>query len=130
MPGESIVVIDDSPTLSKLVQLVLGEMGLQVIVASNDSGARDLFKTEKPRLVLLDDMLEDKPVDDLCAHIASLAPHAPGVVLLRSGHGPKDPSKLPGVVDSITKPFSPEALKALVSHIVGMSLQEGPSLPR
>lgn len=130
MSGEPIVVIDDSPTLSKLVQLVLGEMGLQVIAASSDALARELLKVEKPRLVLLDDMLDDKPVDNLCAHIAALEPSPPGVVLLRSGHGPKDPSKLPGVVDSITKPFSPDALKALVSHIVGMSLQEGPSLPR
>ena len=130
MPGETIVVIDDSPTLSKLIQLVLGEMGLQVIAANSAASARELLKTERPRLVLLDDVIDDLPIDTLCADIAALTPTAPGIVLLRSGHGPDDPAKLPGVIDSITKPFSPDALKAMVSHIVGMSLQEGPSLPR
>lgn len=130
MPSESIVVVDDSPTLSKLIQLVLGEMGLQVIAANSAAAARDLLKTEHPRLVLLDDVIDDQPIDGLCEYIAALAPKPPGIVLLRSGRGPEDLSRLAGVVDSITKPFSPDALKALVSHIVGLSLQEGPSLPR
>ena len=130
MPSESIVVVDDSPTLSKLIQLVLGEMGLQVIAANSAAAARDLLKIERPRLVLLDDVIDDQPIDGLCEYIAALAPNPPGIVLLRSGRGPEDLSKLAGVVDSITKPFSPDALKALVSHIVGLSLQEGPSLPR
>lgn len=117
MSDKTVVVIDDSPTLLKLVQLVLGELGVHVVPAATSDAAIDAMKAHNPQLVLLDDAFEDKPVEQVCERLAGAG--TPPFILLRSGHGPSDPLKIKGVVDAIAKPFSPDALKALVSHQLG-----------
>ncbi len=129
MASKTIVVVDDSPTLLKLVQLVLGEMDLHVVTATNSAAALAAIAEAKPSLLLLDDVLEEETVEKLCQGIAATSPELP-IVLLRSGRGPADPLKVPGVVDSITKPFSPDALKAVVSHIVGIDPPVASQSPR
>ena len=119
MPDKTIVVVDDSPTLLKLVQLVLTELGVHIVPVASASAALDAVKAHTPQLVLLDDALEDQPLPELCDGLAKATSPAPPIVLLQSGHGPADPLKVAGVVDSIAKPFTPEALKALVLHVIG-----------
>lgn len=117
MSAQTILVIDDSPTLLKVVQLVLGEAGLHVVAAPNADAGLAAVRAERPALVLLDDVLGDKPALSLCEHLADQK-DAPKVVLLRSGLHVDDPLKWPGVVDAIAKPFTPDALRAVVSHLV------------
>jgi len=116
----TVLVIDDSSTLRNLIELVLVEAGLRVITAATGAEALELAKIEPPGLVVLDDVLPDMGTLDICSavhHLPTLA-EIP-ILLLRSSTAPEDPAtRAEGVVDAISKPFRPEALLSVVSHIL------------
>ena len=54
MPGENVLVIDDSPTILKVVQLVLAKAGFQVSVAPDGEAGVAVAREKVPDLILLD----------------------------------------------------------------------------
>jgi DNA-binding response OmpR family regulator len=50
----SVLVVDDERLICELLQVVLGSLGHEAIVASNGDQALDLFAKRRPRLTLLD----------------------------------------------------------------------------
>ena len=54
MAGELVLVIDDSPTIVRVVQLVLTKAGFEVIVAADGEAGLDVARTRAPDLILLD----------------------------------------------------------------------------
>src|SRR5688572_18139453 len=57
MARERILVVDDSPTILKLVQLALTKADYQVTTAAGAEAARAAVRAERPALVLLDSLL-------------------------------------------------------------------------
>lgn len=57
--GKTIVVINDSPDLLELAELLLGDEDFDVKVALVGAGALDLIRTTMPDLVILDVRLPD-----------------------------------------------------------------------
>src|SRR4051812_49977011 len=66
MPGDSILVVDDSPTILKLVQLVLTKAGYRVITASSGEAGLLAAHEEPPALILLDYLMPEMNGDDVC----------------------------------------------------------------
>src|SRR5258708_6809502 len=96
MPEEHLLVIDDSPTVLKVIEATLTKAGYLVDTAV--AGA------------------------ELCRQLAEdrRTARVPVVLMAPKGEDLEETfSKAPNVVDYITKPFSPEALQAVVSHVVG-----------
>ncbi len=58
MPQNLIVVVDDDPTLQKLLDRILRLEGYQTRVWSRSTGAYELVRDTQPSLVLLDMNLE------------------------------------------------------------------------
>src|SRR5262245_59313017 len=54
MAGELVLVIDDSPTITKVVQLVLTKAGYQVATAPDGEAGLDATRAQRPALILLD----------------------------------------------------------------------------
>ena len=54
MAGERVLVIDDSPTITKVVQLVLTKAGYQVQTAADGEQGLQSVRDQRPHLILLD----------------------------------------------------------------------------
>ena len=127
MSGEQLLVIDDSPTVLKVVEGALARSGYRVAVAAGGQAgialAREL--TPPPVLVLLDGDLSDVDSDldgaGCCRALAAIdrLKGVPIVLMVTKGGEAEDRlASAPNVVDYITKPFSPEAVAAVVTHLV------------
>jgi DNA-binding response OmpR family regulator len=121
MPDESVLVIDDSPTILKLVQLVLTKAGYRVAAASSGEAGLVAAHEEPPRLILLDYLMPDMNGDDVCRAMSgdTVLTNVPVVVMsAREDDVGERFALMPNVVDHITKPFSPDALVAVIGHII------------
>ncbi len=113
-----ILVVDDSPTIRRVVSQVLRQAGYDVSTADDaDAGILEA-RAVKPDLILLDFVMPGMNgyqfVKRLDADEVSDAP----IVLMttRSDQVPEGALRALGVVDAITKPFSPDAILAVVAH--------------
>lgn len=122
MSRERILVIDDSQTILKLVQLVLTKAGFEVTTATGGPQAREAAEAERPSLIIIDTRLPDDGTRSLCATLrGELNLAAVPVVLMGVDVGATDQLERlaewgPNVSDAIRKPFTPEALVAVVAH--------------
>jgi CheY-like chemotaxis protein len=119
--GEHILVIDDSPTITKVVQLVLSKGGYRVTAAADGEDGLAAARAERPDLILLDFVMPRMNGYQFCRELAADAALRDIPVVLMSAKGDQVGErfvKVMGIVDYITKPFSPEAISAVVQHTV------------
>lgn len=115
----SILVIDDSPTILKVVELVLIKKGYKVRTAHDGDEGIAEAKRERPDLILLDFVMPRMNGYQVCRALHETKELQDIPVILMSAKGDQVGSrfvKVMGVVDYITKPFSPEAIVGLVEH--------------
>ncbi len=116
-----VLVIDDSPTILKVVQLVLSKAGFEVEVAESGEDGLQRARDKPPQLILLDFVMPKMNGYQVCRALAA-EPELCGIpVVLMSAKGDQVGErfvKVMGIVDYITKPFSPEAITAVVQHTV------------
>lgn len=123
MPGGHLLVIDDSPTLLKVVETTLTRAGYSVETAADGTSGLSLVRGRStvPDLILLDGVIPGSDPAEICHQLAGDAALAgvPIVVMATKGDDLEARfAKAPNVVDYISKPFSPDALQAVVSHVV------------
>ncbi len=119
MSGETILVVDDSPTICKLVELTLTKAGYRVETAKTGEGGIEAAQANAPDLILLDFLLPDIKGDDVCRAISAQVKLAQVPVIVMSAKGEEIGecfAVMPNVMNIISKPFSPEALLAVVTH--------------
>jgi DNA-binding response OmpR family regulator len=122
MAGELVLVIDDSPTITKVVQLVLTKAGYQVQTAADGEQGLVAVRAQRPELILLDFVMPRMNGYQFCRELAADAKLRDIPVILMSAKGDQVGErfvKVMGIVDYITKPFSPEAITAVVQHAIG-----------
>ncbi|MSP17179.1 MAG: response regulator [Myxococcales bacterium] len=121
MSGETVLVIDDSPTILKVVQLVLTKAGYKVETAADGEEGLRAAQARKPHLILLDFVMPRMNGYQVCRALGEDPTLAQVPVVLMSAKGDQVGErfvKVMGIVDYITKPFSPEAITAVVQHTV------------
>ncbi len=121
MSGEAVLVIDDSPTILKVVQLVLTKAGYNVTTASDGDEGVDAAKKQKPDVILLDFVMPKMNGYQVCQALHQEENLREVPVILMSAKGDQVGErfvKVMGIVDYITKPFSPEAITGVVQHTV------------
>jgi CheY-like chemotaxis protein len=125
MAGEYLLVIDDSPTVLKVIELVLTEAGYKVASALDDEAGLTLVREARtsPDLILLDGLIPGRDAVEICRRFAADAGacRVPVVVMAARGQGDDLEARLaraPNVVEYLGKPFSPEALTAIVARLV------------
>lgn len=124
-----VLVIDDSLTIRKLLELSLTSAGHAVQVAATAADGLALARRLHPRLILLDHVLPDRKGAEVCADLAADPATAAIPVIVMSAKG-DDIRPLfrdrPSVVACIGKPFAPAA----VTHLVAETLaSRGEAVP-
>ena len=104
-----ILVVDDEPTICRLVRAALEEQGHRVIEAGDGVLGLNLAKLEKPDVILLDIALPSMSGLEVARHLQEDGAIASTPVLFLTGLVPEQES---GSADSdyIAKPFSPDLL--------------------
>lgn len=126
MTAQYIMVVDDEPDIRQLVSEILEDEGYRVVTAENAAKARELHRSRKPDLILLDIWMpgqdgisllkEWRENDTLCCP-----------VIMMSGHGTietaVEATKL-GAHDFIEKPLSMAKMLLTISNALRASQLE------
>jgi two-component system cell cycle sensor histidine kinase/response regulator CckA len=121
-PAERILIVDDEPSLLKMMSIFLSRIGFSVSVAGSAVKARaELAAAPHPfAVVVLDASMPGATLGELGREI--LAADSEVRLIAASGY-PIDMSGLeaaaPGRVAFLHKPFSPEMLAATVRRMLG-----------
>ena len=129
--GELVLVIDDSPTILKVVQLVLTKAGFSVDTATDGEEGIAHAARKRPDLILLDFVMPKMNGYQVCRALAESAGLKDVPVVLMSAKGDQVGErfvKAMGIVDYITKPFSPDAITAVVQHTIDKYKTTSPAL--
>jgi CheY-like chemotaxis protein len=119
--SERVLVIDDSPTILKVVELVLTKAGFAVQTALDGEEGIKRAMEQRPSLILLDFVMPKLNGYQVCRALSDSMDLKDVPVVLMSAKGDQVGErfvKVMGIVDYITKPFSPEAITAVVQHTI------------
>ena len=119
MTTSTILVIDDSATIRKMVDSHLSQEGYRVVLAQNGEIGIEMAREIKPDLILLDHQLPGTTGLHVCRKIVQFPEcrHIPFVVsstLRKQAY--IEYMDVPNVVDSLPKPFTPNLLKMAVAN--------------
>jgi two-component system KDP operon response regulator KdpE len=118
-----ILVVDDEPTIRKLLRMGLTMQGYEVLEASNGKMSLELLK-RKPDLIILDLGLPDIHGHELLRMIRARAERVPIVVLSSRGDEAGKVRALDlGADDYVTKPFGLDELLARMRAALRHQLQ-------
>ena len=121
--GQSILVVDDDPTVSDVVRRYLERAGYQVMLAPDGPAALTAFARHRPDLVVLDLMLPGIDGLEVCRRLRGRADGVPIVMLTALGEESDRVLGLQlGADDYVTKPFSPRELVLRVQSVLRRSL--------
>lgn len=155
MAGENLLVVDDSPTILKVVESALTRAGYQVDTAPDVTSGLALARARRPAVILIDSLIgSDAPAAgngdpakssqrtrtggrasspggdeaaqpnaglELCGALAAdgVLGRTPVVLMTAKGEDLEARyAQSSNVMDYITKPFSPEAIVAVVTHVI------------
>ncbi|SDE25521.1 response regulator transcription factor [Sporomusa acidovorans] len=114
-----ILVADDEPNITEVLQLYLEQEGFTVYTASNGQEALAIEEEQRPDLLILDVMLPKCSGWDICSTVERPVP----VIFLtaKSAESDKLLGFSLGADDYITKPFSPREVMARVKAVLRRS---------
>lgn len=117
--GPLILLIDDSPTIRKMVECHLSQAGYRVALAADAERGLELAATIEPSLILLDHQLPGTTGDLVCKKLLADEATARIPVVVSSSLRHKafaHYAEFANVIDQIPKPFTPELLKSGVAN--------------
>ena len=113
-----ILVVDDEPTIVRLMEFILAREGHEMVVAVNGEEALEKIKAQQPDLVLLDIMMPRIDGYEV-AHILRADPATASlpIIMLSAKAQEEDIRKgvEVGVDEYVTKPFTPDFLVQVVT---------------
>jgi len=116
-----ILVVDDEPTIVRLMEFILARQGHQMLVATNGEDALEKVRAEKPDLILLDIMMPRIDGYEVARTLRADADTAALPIIMLSAKAQEEDiqkGRDVGVDQYITKPFSPEHLVHAVSDML------------
>jgi CheY-like chemotaxis protein len=119
---ETILIIDDVQTDRELLGSVVTRAGHHPVYASDGSEALTLAKTKKPGLIFLDVVMPQQDGFKTCRTLKADPETAKiPVVLVTSKSADSDRfwGKKQGADDLVAKPYTPEAMLAMIRRYVG-----------
>jgi DNA-binding response OmpR family regulator len=118
MTPQKIVIADDETDITRLVKKLLELEGYTVWAANDGQTALDLYRREKPALLILDVSMPVKDGVTVCSEIRQ--EDANVLILMLTGQK-KDDDKVTGLSagadDYLTKPFGEKELMARVRSL-------------
>lgn len=108
MAEQVVLVVDDSPTVRKIVQLTLQREHIRVVTAGDGLGALAAVSDAQPDLILLDIMLPHMDGYNICHLVRNNPEYRDLPIIMLSGKDgifDKMRGKLAGSTEYMTKPF-------------------------
>jgi CheY-like chemotaxis protein len=130
--GEKILDIDDSPTVQKLIEMILSSQGYKVILASDGEEGIAKARAERPSVILVDFVMPKMNGFQVCKTLKEDPEFQDTPIILVTSKGDKVGSKFVdvlGITEYFTKPFQPEELLAKIREVID-NKQEQPSTPQ
>lgn len=121
MAGEKILNIDDSPTVQRLIEMILSSQGYQVVLASDGEAGIAMAKAEKPAVILVDFVMPKMNGFQVCKALKEDPEFQNTPIILVTSKGDKVGSKFVdvlGITEYFTKPFQPEELLAKIREVI------------
>lgn len=117
-PLRRVLVVDDSPTIRRVVSQVLRQAGYDVATAEDAETGLAEARAVEPDLILLDFVMPGMNGYQFVKRLDEEDGGKAPIVLMttRTDQVPEGALRALGVIDSITKPFSPDAILAVVAH--------------
>lgn len=124
----TVMVVDDSPTIRKILGLTLERAGYNVVLENNGNAALQRLESVLPKVILLDIAMPDLDGYEVCKRIKQ-DPRTNAVpVIMLSGKGAffdKVKGHMAGATEYLTKPFETPAVLAVVNnHCQGAQVVE------
>ena len=111
MAGKVILLVEDENNLASVIKLNLELEGYSVIIADNGQKSVEVFKSQKPDLVILDIMLPELNGIEACKQMKKINSEIPVLFLsAKSSGADKIEGLKSGGDDYLTKPFNLEEL--------------------
>lgn len=112
LQGKKILIVDDEPTMLRLVEVTVARAGAQVYTATNGQEGLRQFHTCQPDLVFLDVMMPGTDGFETCRLIRRFS-DVPIIMLTVLVHDKYIIRGFDcGIDDYVTKPFNPDVLVA------------------
>ncbi|MBV9121593.1 MAG: response regulator [Chloroflexi bacterium] len=115
--GQRVLLVEDDPAISDLMQTVLRELGLTVEAANTGAKALEMARHEPPALAILDLGLPEMYGKTVAQRLKSEQPDLPVLVVsaLSSSTVAQDAWEM-GAYSYVTKPFELDAFTAAVKR--------------
>ena len=116
-----ILVIDDEQGIRNLLDTLLSRKGYDVVLADSGRKGLELFRRERPDVVVLDLKMPEMDGLTVLRQIHSLEPEKPVIILTGAGTGEAEQQvRALGVTEYVEKEFSlhllGDSLKRLLNH--------------
>lgn len=122
VPTFNILVVDDDPSLLRLITIRLEAAGYGVIAVDNPRKALSLLETETPDLLISDLQMEEMDGRTLFNFVKARYPGLPVIILTAHGSIPDAvDATQQGVFDYLTKPFESNVLLDRVAKAIEIS---------
>jgi DNA-binding response OmpR family regulator len=121
MDGSRILVIDDSTTLRKLVEIAMRGTGCEVDFAASGSDGVSRARTSRPDVILLDYLLPDLRSPEVCQRLRddTATSSVPVVIMSANERSVLDDFRtFATVVDFIAKPFTAAEIRSRLEGVV------------
>ena len=109
-----ILVVDDDTALAEMIGIVLRTEGFETVFCADGELAVDMWRQERPDLVLLDLMLPGKDGIEICTEIRAVSGVPIIMLTARSDTNDVVGGLEAGADDYIVKPFNPKELVARI----------------
>lgn len=122
MTPKTILIIDDEGFVRGLVRVKLKFMGMETIEGSNGMEGLEKAISHKPDLIILDIMMPKMDGFEVCQRLKENPEtrHIPVIMMTARGErSAKERGEELGIVDYLTKPFSPQHLAERIFEILG-----------
>ena len=126
MPGERIMVVEDSPTYQRQIAGLLQSQGYQTITAMDGEEALEKALREDPTLIVLDVILPKKNGFQVCRQLKT-SPTTQNIKILMLTSKSQDSDRFwglkQGADEYMTKPFDEEELMTTVTNLLNNNPQ-------
>jgi twitching motility two-component system response regulator PilG len=120
-PRATVLVVDDSPTIRRVVTTKLEKLNCKVLIAEDGMDALTVLRTTTPDLILLDITMPRLDGYQVCKIVKGAAEtkHVPVVFISgKDGFFDKARGRMAGSDAYVTKPFGPDALSRVLQTFV------------
>ncbi|MEE9524169.1 MAG: response regulator [Thermodesulfovibrionales bacterium] len=123
---KSVLIVDDSPTVRRLVELIMSQEGYNVYTAEDGDQGLKMSLENRPSLILVDFLMPKMNGYQFCKIVRSRPnlKHIPIILITAKGEDVATTFEEKfGVIEYFQKPFEPDELVQKVNEVMGKSEQ-------